>query len=109
VDRWRAHLSPCPHLGVGSKNWWGPRRRETSSEGPESNERRENVRENHTAEDGNPVGSVTSLPVVDEAGIAAARRYAGWHLGYRSWADNIVHAYLHPEQTNRELDAIQAP
>jgi hypothetical protein len=71
--------------------------------------RRENVLENHTAEDGNPVGQVTSLPVVDEAGIAAARRYAGWHLGYRSWADNIVHAYLHPEQTNRELDAIQAP
>jgi replicative DNA helicase len=28
------------------------------------------VRRNHTAEDGNPVGSVTSLPVVDEAEMA---------------------------------------
>jgi hypothetical protein len=86
-----------------------PPERDFQARAPISNERRENVLENHTAEDGNPVGQVTSLPVVDEAGIAAARRYAGWHLGYRSWADNIVHAYLHPEQTNRELDAIQAP
>lgn len=30
---------------------------------------------------------------------------AGWHLGYRSWADNIVNAYLNPTDTERRLDA----
>lgn len=34
-----------------------------------------------------------------EAGLKAARAYAGWHLGYRSWADNIVNAYLNPQAT----------
>lgn len=29
-------------------------------------------------------------------GLRAARAYAGWHLGYRSWADNIINAYLNP-------------
>lgn len=44
---------------------------------------------------------------LDPAGMAAARRYAQWHLGYRSWADQILHAYNNPEETNAALDEEQ--
>lgn len=43
-----------------------------------------------------------------EAGLRAARRYAGWHLGYQSWGDNIIHAYLNPEAAIKALDAEEA-
>lgn len=41
------------------------------------------------------------------AGMQAARRYAQWHLGYRSWADQILNAYNNPEETNAALDEEQ--
>lgn len=34
---------------------------------------------------------------LDPAGVAAARAVAGWYLGYRSWADDLLDAYLNPE------------
>lgn len=37
-------------------------------------------------------------------GLAAARRYARWHIGDRSWADLILNAYQNPEVTNTQLD-----
>jgi len=40
-------------------------------------------------------------------GVAAARRYARWHLGDPHWADNILRAYQNPEVTNRNLDEEQ--
>lgn len=42
------------------------------------------------------------IPTHEER-LAVARKYAGWHLGYSSWADNIVRAYLHPEVVAKEL------
>lgn len=33
----------------------------------------------------------------DAEGMRAARAVAQWHLGYTSWADLIVNAYLNPE------------
>ena len=36
---------------------------------------------------------------LDPKGIAAARAYAQWHLGYSSWADQILGAYSNPETT----------
>jgi hypothetical protein len=33
----------------------------------------------------------------DENGLRAARAVAGWHLGYPSWADKLIGAYLNPE------------
>jgi hypothetical protein len=41
---------------------------------------------------------------LDPAGIAAARRYAGWHIGDRRWADMILDAYQNPDATNAQLD-----
>lgn len=44
-----------------------------------------------------------------EAGLSAARRFAGWHIGDRSWADLIIEAYLNPERVERELDDDDVP
>ncbi|MDF9748687.1 hypothetical protein [Arthrobacter sp. ES3-54] len=40
-------------------------------------------------------------------GLAAARRYARWHLGDAHWADAILRAYANPEAMNKELDEEQ--
>lgn len=40
-------------------------------------------------------------------GLKATRRFALWHLGDRTWADRILHAYLNPEQTMENLKAEQ--
>jgi hypothetical protein len=42
-------------------------------------------------------------------GLDAARRYAGWQLGDRSWADLILRAYLNPAIVNADLDEVGAP
>lgn len=48
-------------------------------------------------------------PGVDhEAGMAAARRLAGWEIGDPSWGPMIVGAYLNPENTMRMLDEDEA-
>lgn len=39
--------------------------------------------------------------------MAAARRYARWHIGDPMWADHIIHAYNNPEATNALLDEEQ--
>jgi hypothetical protein len=44
---------------------------------------------------------------IDPAGIAAARRYARWHLGDSAWADYILRAYNNPAVTNAALDKEQ--
>ena len=41
---------------------------------------------------------------INPDGLGAARRFAAWHLGDRSWADDIIRAYLNPEQTHADLD-----
>lgn len=38
------------------------------------------------------------------AGLAAARRRAQWELGDPSWADTIIKAYLHPDESDASLD-----
>jgi hypothetical protein len=45
----------------------------------------------------------------DEAGIAAARRYAGWELGDSYWANRIIRAYLDPDAANARMDAESIP
>ena len=47
--------------------------------------------------------------VPDEAGLYAARRKAGWELGYPGWADSIIDAYLNPEAANKRMDAEDIP
>jgi hypothetical protein len=44
----------------------------------------------------------------DQKGLEAARQVAGWHLGYRSWADTLVEAYLNPEEALENLRAEKA-
>lgn len=44
---------------------------------------------------------------VHEDGMKAARAYAGWYLGYPSWADNIINAYLNPQKAMDELERAQ--
>lgn len=39
----------------------------------------------------------------DAKGLAAARAVAGWHLGYREWADQLIDAYLNPEAAMETL------
>lgn len=46
-------------------------------------------------------------PLMDEKHekrLAAARRYASWHLREWEWADWIIDAYLNPEEAERALD-----
>ena len=40
-------------------------------------------------------------------GIAAARRFARWHLGDPNWADQIIRAYTNPSEANAMLDEEQ--
>lgn len=44
----------------------------------------------------------------EQAGIQAARAYCGWYLGDKSWADNIIDAYLNPEAATKRLRAAKA-
>lgn len=46
---------------------------------------------------------------LDEEGLKAARRLAGWEIGDASWANRILNAYFNPEPTNRVLDEENAP
>jgi hypothetical protein len=41
---------------------------------------------------------------LDARGLAAARRYAQWHIGDPNWADSILAAYVDPEGTIADLD-----
>lgn len=41
---------------------------------------------------------------MDPVALAAARRYARWHLGDYVWADQILNAYNNPVETNSILD-----
>lgn len=31
-------------------------------------------------------------------GLSAARAVSQWHIGFSSWADILIHAYLNPEK-----------
>lgn len=42
-------------------------------------------------------------------GLAAAKRLAGWELGYSSWAEIIIDAYLNPDEANARMDAKDIP
>ena len=44
-----------------------------------------------------------------KAGLAAARRYAAWHIGDASWAQFIIEAYLDPAGAADALDEDGAP
>lgn len=44
-----------------------------------------------------------------EERLAAARRYAGWHIGSQSWADHIIDAYLNPKKAHSALDRDGVP
>lgn len=46
---------------------------------------------------------------MNEEGLRAARRLAGWELGDKSWADLIIRAYLNPDETNATLDEDDVP
>lgn len=46
---------------------------------------------------------------MNEEGLKAARRLSGWELGDASWANRIISAYLHPEETNAVLDEDDVP
>lgn len=41
----------------------------------------------------------------DEKAMNAARRFALWHIGEAAWADRIIEAFRHPDETNFALDA----
>ena len=38
-----------------------------------------------------------------DGNIEAAREFARWHLGYSSWADDIIYAYEHPTEALTKL------
>lgn len=40
----------------------------------------------------------------EEYRMTVARRWARFHLGNSDWADQILNAYRHPGQVQRELD-----
>jgi hypothetical protein len=46
---------------------------------------------------------ITQTRALDEGGLRAARAVAGWYLGYASWADQIIGAYLNPEEALKNL------
>lgn len=46
---------------------------------------------------------------MNEEGLKAARRLAGWELGDAKWADIILDAYENPERTNSWLDEENVP
>lgn len=46
---------------------------------------------------------------MNEEGLQAARRLAGWELGDASWANLIIRAYLNPDEANSTLDEDNVP
>ena len=48
------------------------------------------------------------MNALDSEGLAAARRYARWHLGDPAWASEILEAYMNPAEANARLDKEQA-
>lgn len=44
-----------------------------------------------------------STPHTHDEGLRAARAVAGWYLGYQSWADQLIDAYLDPDEALRKL------
>lgn len=44
-----------------------------------------------------------------EKGMQAARRFAGWHLGDKGWADLIIEAYTEPGRANEIMDSEDVP
>lgn len=46
---------------------------------------------------------------MNEEGLNAARRLAGWEIGDAYWANLIIEAYLNPDTANARLDAENAP
>lgn len=46
---------------------------------------------------------------IDQDGLSAARRLAGWEIGDTSWADLIIRAYLYPEVANAAMDSDGIP
>lgn len=53
--------------------------------------------------------TTTKTPKVEEKGLQAARRLAGWEIGSADWADIIIRAYLNPDAANELLDAQDVP
>lgn len=45
---------------------------------------------------------------VNEKGLRAARQYAQWYIGDPSWANNIIDAYLNPDEAMENLRAEKA-
>jgi hypothetical protein len=43
-------------------------------------------------------------PADHDRRMAAARRFAGWHLGYSVWADSIIEAYENPDAADERID-----
>lgn len=43
----------------------------------------------------------------DLRGLIAARRYAHWHIGDKGWANEIINAYLNPDEAHQQLDEEQ--
>lgn len=41
---------------------------------------------------------------MNEQGLKTAERLAGWHIGDRSWAYEIIEAYLNHETANARMD-----
>lgn len=46
---------------------------------------------------------------MDEKGLEAARRLAGWELGSQTWANKIIDAYLNPDRANQMMDEDEVP
>lgn len=74
------------------------------------------VREDEDHEPPKPTRRRTSGPLLGDestaehmAGLAAARRWAAWNLGLSALADNLLQAYLHPQETESQLDEEGAP
>lgn len=44
-----------------------------------------------------------SDPIKHQEGMKAARLFAEWNIGGRSWADGIIWAYLNPEAAIRDI------
>lgn len=62
------------------------------------------VREDEPAPEVAP-SVTTKAREANAAGLAAARRFAGWEIGDAAWADKIIEAYLNPKAAQSRLDA----
>lgn len=46
---------------------------------------------------------------MNEQGLRAAERLAGWHIGDSYWAYKIIEDYLNPETANARMDEQDIP